>query len=183
MTVKTKATIEDLYRVREDCKAELVDGNLLLMQPTGDYPGRASGNIYISLRQYESRTRSGYAYSDNVGFRVVLPNRESFSPDASYFIGERTGMKFLNGAPIFAAEVRSEGDYGPSAEQAMAAKRRDYFAAGTLVVWDIDLLGEDVIRSYTSENPETPTVYRRGEFATAIPALPDWTFSVDDLFD
>src|SRR3712207_7434649 len=38
----------------------------------------------------------------------------------------RTGMKFLEGAPVFAVEVRSEGDYGPAAEQAMAEKRADY---------------------------------------------------------
>ena len=42
-------------------------------------------------------------------------------------------MKFYDGAPIFAAEVRSESDYGPDAEAAMARKRADYFAAGTLV--------------------------------------------------
>ena len=42
-------------------------------------------------------------------------------------------MKFVQGAPVFAAEVRSEGDYGEAAERAMAAKRADYFAAGGLV--------------------------------------------------
>ena len=57
-------------------------------------------------------------------------------------------MKFLNGAPVFAVEVRSEGDYGSTAEQEMAQKRADYFAAGTLVVWDVDLMSEDVVRSY-----------------------------------
>jgi hypothetical protein len=35
-----------------------------------------------------------------------------------------------------AAEVHSENDYGPAAEPAMTAKRADYFACGTLVVWD-----------------------------------------------
>ena len=50
--------------------------------------------------------------------------------------------------PLFAVEVRSENDYGPAAEREMAAKRADYFAAGTRVVWDVDLLGEDVVRVY-----------------------------------
>ena len=58
-------------------------------------------------------------------------------------------MKFLKGAPRFAAEVRSEGDYGPAAEQAIAEKRDDYFAAGTLVVWDVDLLSKDVVPAST----------------------------------
>lgn len=30
-----------------------------------------------------------------------------------------------------AVEVRSEGDYGPLAEEKVAEKRADYFAAGT----------------------------------------------------
>ncbi len=47
-------------------------------------------------------------------------------------------MEFLEGAPIFAVEVRSENDDGPAAERAMAQKRADYFACGTLVVWDVN---------------------------------------------
>jgi Uma2 family endonuclease len=91
-------------------------------------------------------------------------------------------MKFFEGAPVFAAEVRSEGDYGPAAEIEMAAKRADYFAAGTLVVWDVDLLGDDVVRVYRSTAPGTPTVYRRGDTAEAEPAVPGWRMPVDDLF-
>ena len=83
---------------------------------------------------------------------------------------------------MFAVEVRSEGDYGPRAERAMAAKRADYFAAGTLVVWDVDLLGDEVVRVYRASDPERATVYRRGQSAEAEPAVPGWTMSVDDLF-
>jgi Uma2 family endonuclease len=146
MSIKTEATIEDLYRVPEDGKAEFVNGELVLMAATGFLPGRAGGEIYASLRDYERRTRSGYALPDNVGFLVNLPNRRSFSPDAAFYTGEPTGGKFLNGAPVFAAEVRSENDYGKTAEEEMAAKRRDYFTAGTLVVWDVDVLKEEVVR-------------------------------------
>ena len=35
----------------------------------------------------------------------------------------------------------------------MAEKRADYFAAGTLGVWDVDLLGEDVVRVYRVAEP------------------------------
>ena len=92
-------------------------------------------------------------------------------------------MKFLSQAPDFAAEVRSEGDYGPAAEKEMATKRADYFAAGTKVVWDVDLLSDDVVRVYRAESPEAPQIYRRGEQAEAEPAVPGWTFPVDDLFE
>jgi len=182
MATKPKATIEDLYRVPGDTKAELVDGKLVLMAPTGFLPSRASLNIAASLREYELRTNAGYAFADNAGFKVNLPDRESFSPDAAFYTGKHTGMRFLEGAPIFAVEIRIESDYGPAAERALAAKRADYFAAGTLVVWDVDLLGNDTIKVYRASAPDQPTTYRRGEIAEAEPALPGWSMPVDNLF-
>jgi Uma2 family endonuclease len=182
MLTNPKATIEDLYRVSEHGKAELVDGEIIRMAPTGFLPSRAASAIYVRLREYERHTQSGYALADNTGFIVNLPHRESFSPDAAFYIGQPTGMRFLDGAPIFAVEVRSEGDYGPAAEKALADKRADYFAAGTLVVWDVNLLSPDVIKVYRASDPNTPTIYRRGEIAEAEPALPGWRMSVDELF-
>jgi Uma2 family endonuclease len=64
----------------------------------------------------------------------------------------------------------------------MIAKRADYFAAGTLVVWDVDLLSDDVVRVYRSNEPEKPTIFRRGQVAEAEPAVPGWTMPVNDLF-
>ena len=183
MTTKARATIEDLYNVPENRKAEIVNGELILMSPTGARPGRASSEIYISLREYERRKKIGYAIPDNVGFLVDLPNRDSFSPDAAFYIGQTPDMQFLQGAPTFAVEVRSENDYGPKAEQAIAEKRKDYFAAGTLIVWDVDLQSPNVIKSYSADDPNNPNIYRREDKAKAEPALPDWEFPVENLFE
>jgi len=180
MSTKTEATIEDLYKV--EGKAELVNGEIVHMSPTGSRPGYAGDEIFVSLREYSKRTKTGRAVGDNKAFRVDLPNRKSFSPDAAFHVGADTGMKFYEGAPVFAVEVRSEGDYGPKAERAMAKKRADYFAAGTQVVWDVDLLSETVVRVYRASDPDNPQVYRRGEMAEAAPAVPGWTMPVDDLF-
>ena len=180
MSMKVEATIEDLYKV--EGKAELVNGEIILMSPTGRRPGYAGDEIFFSLRQYTKRHEVGIAVGDNKAFVVNLPHRKSFSPDAAFDVGPDTGMEFSEGAPIFAVEVRSKGDYGPRAERRMAQKRADYFAAGTLVVWDVDLLSDDVVRVYRASDPETPTNYRRGEVAEAEPAVPGWTMAVDDLF-
>ena len=109
--------------------------------------------IYLSLRQHEKRKGGGRAYPDNVGFIVDLPRRQSFSPDVALHLSTTPTMKFVEGAPVFAAEGRSEGDYGDAAEQAMAGERADDFAAGTLVVWDVDLLGADVVRVFRAGQP------------------------------
>jgi len=152
------------------------------MFPTGDLPSSAAFEIAVSLRAHARRTGTGRAYTDNTGFVVDLPNRKSFSPDAAFYVGPGAGGKFLEGAPVFAVEVRSEGDYGPTAEREMAAKRRDYFAAGTLVVWDVDVLKSEPVRVYRASDPDNPTVYRRGQVAEAEPAVPGWTMPVEDLF-
>jgi Uma2 family endonuclease len=180
--IKTQATVEDLYHVPDNSKAEIVDGEVRLMSPTGDLPSSAAFEIAVSLRAQARRTGLGRAYTDNVGFVVNLPNRKSFSPDAAFYLGPRAGGRFLQGAPIFAVEVRSEDDYGPAAEAEMAAKRLDYFAAGTQVVWDADVLRSEVVRVYRAADPSNPTVYRRGQIAEAEPAVPGWTMPVDDLF-
>jgi Uma2 family endonuclease len=171
MKTVSRATVHDLYRVPENGKAELVDGELVRMSPTGGLPSRASAAIYASLRGYEKTVAGGLAYPDNTGFIVDLSHRKSFSPDAAFHRGATPSMSFVQGAPVFAAEVRSEGDYGPRAEEEMARKRADYFAAGTLVVWDVDLLGDDVVRAYRAASPE-PTIYRRGQVAEASRPCP-----------
>jgi Uma2 family endonuclease len=175
-----RATVDDLYKTRG--KAELVNGQVVLMPPTGATPGQAAVGIVVSLHAYAKRTGRGRAVGDNVGFLVELPDRQSFCPDAAFWTGDDPGMKFYEGAPVFAIEVRSESDYGPGAERAMAAKRADYFAAGTEVVWDVDLLSDDVVRVYRRDHPESPTIYRRGEEAEAEPAVPGWSMAVEELF-
>lgn len=180
MATRTEATIADLYRCAER-KAELVHGEIVVMSPTGGLPGYAAMEISASLREYARRTGAGFAVGDNVAFVVDLPHRKSFSPDASYYVG-KLDMRFIDGAPQFAVEVRSEGDYGAAAERNIAAKRADYFAAGTLVVWDVDLLNADVVRVYRASAPNTPTIFRRGAAAEAEPAVPGWSMPVDDLF-
>jgi Uma2 family endonuclease len=182
MPIKTQATIEDLYHVPDNGKAEIVNGELRLMSPTGDLPGSAAFRIAVALDLQARRTGAGRVYGDNVGFIVSLPNRRSFSPDAALYVGPHFGGKFLEGAPVFAVEVRSESDYGPQAEEEMAAKRRDYFAAGTLVVWDVDVLKSEFVSVYRASDPNNPTTYRRGEIAEAEPAVPGWTMPVEDLF-
>ena len=181
--------VEELRQVPENGKAEIVQGRVVRMSPTGAKPGRTAGRIFISLTQHEERQRQveevvGYAFTDNVGFLVDLPGRSSFSPDAAWYTGptDEEEMDFLTGAPTFAVEVRSKGDYGPKAEQEISEKIRDYFAAGTLVVWDVDACGADVVRIHRAVPPDAQTIYRRGDVAEAEPAVPGWTMPVDDLF-
>ncbi|HYJ78523.1 MAG TPA: Uma2 family endonuclease [Longimicrobiaceae bacterium] len=174
-----EATLEDLHRA--DQKSELVGGKLLLMTPAGDLHGTATVNIVVSLKQHQRARGGGRVYGDNVGF--VVDARRTFSPDAAWHTGPRTRERLLDGAPVFAVEVRSQEDYGPAAERRLAAKRADYFAAGTRVGWDVDVLREELVRVYRCDDPHRLSIYRRGEIADAEPAVAGWRMPVDELFD
>jgi Uma2 family endonuclease len=178
-----RATLEDLYAV--EGKAELIGGRIVGAMPTGDAPSDAAGEIFVSLRAYAKKIGKGVAKTDGAGYAVpILPSgRESFQPDASYYDGPRPAqrMRFILGAPNFAAEVRSENDYGDAAEEKLADKRADYFQAGTQVVWDVDPVNE-CVHVYRAAKPDQPTTYMRGQMADAEPAVPGWRMAVDDIF-
>jgi Uma2 family endonuclease len=180
---QTAATLDDLYR--EEGKAELIAGRIVPLMATGRRPSRVALRICRSLDDYAEATGRGEAYPDNIGFAVppLSSGRESFSPDASYFVGPFPAnvMRFLEGPPTFAVEVRSENDYGDAAEEAMTAKRADYFEAGTAVVWDVDPVN-DRIHKYRADAPDQPEVFVRGQEADAEPAVPGWRMSVDRIF-
>jgi len=179
-----RATIDDLSRT--EGKAELIGGRIVRLMPTGFLPHQIGLNITLSLKLHEKRIGGGIACGDNLGFVVpMLPSgRESFCPDAAFYSGALPSnrMRFIEGAPTFAVEVRSENDYGPAADADLAAKRADYFAAGTRVVWDVDPKAEQ-IHVYRADDPSSPTTYTRGETAEAEPAVPGWRIAVDEVFD
>lgn len=179
----SKATLDDLYRTPE--KAELIGGRIVYYMATGRKPNRVGGRIFRSLDDHASQIGQGVAFTDNMGFAVPLmpSGRESFSPDASWHKGPfpKNPMRFIEGAPTFAVEVRSENDYSPAAEAEMAEKRFDYFQAGTLVVWDVDTQA-DCIHVYRADDPEHPITFHRGDTAHAEPAVPGWQVSVDWIF-
>jgi Uma2 family endonuclease len=70
MSTKAKATIEDLYHVPENGKAELVEGEIVPMSPTQRGPNRAAGKIFASLDLYEQENQNGYAFTNNMAFIV-----------------------------------------------------------------------------------------------------------------
>lgn len=85
--------IDDLYRV--EGKAEIVNGKIIYLMVTGDERDYVGDEIFAWLRDYVKRSQIGLAIGDNKPFVVDLPHRKSLSPDAAYYLGPRTGMRFF----------------------------------------------------------------------------------------
>jgi Uma2 family endonuclease len=179
------ATLDDLLKV--EGKAELIAGRIVHFMASGALPSSVAFEIAVGLREYARREKRGKAFADGIGYALPTPlagsGRESFSPDASFYDGQLplNPMRFIDGVPLLAVEVRSENDYGPKAEREMAEKREDYALAGTQVIWDVDPVAESIAK-YDATNLAAPTIFHRGEVADAEPALPGWRLNVDDVF-
>jgi Uma2 family endonuclease len=177
------ATLDDLIKV--EGKAELIGGRIVTLMPTGELPSEVGFLIAMALHDHARATGKGRAYPCCVGFAVpvLASGRESFCPDASYYVGPLSGnrMRFIQGPPTLAVEVRDCEEYGRFAEAEMEAKRADYFEAGTLVVWDVDPIAR-VVRMFTANQPDQPIVFSAGENADAEPAVPGWRMPVDAMF-
>ena len=87
----------------------------------------------------------------------------------------------MGGTGTLAVEVRSKTDYGKAAEAEMAAKRADYFEAGTVVVWDVDPR-VPCVRSHSAASPDHPDTFLGGQTAHAGPAVPGWRMAADAIF-
>jgi Uma2 family endonuclease len=178
------ATLDDLYAI--DGKAELIGGRIVTFMPSGFAPSNAAFKIAMNLDRYSQQTSSGKAFADGIGYALKIPlltGRQSFCPDASFYTGPppKNRMRFVEGVPALAVEVRSEGDYGEAAESRLASKRADYFEAGSDVVWDVDPLARTVA-VYRASAPDQSSVYSAGQTADAEPALPGWRLAVDEIF-
>ena len=182
-SIETRATLEDLQGL--EGKAELIGGRIVRFMGTGRRPSLTAGRIYRRLFDHAEANGRGEVHHDGMTFGVpeLSSGRESFMPDISYYFGPlpANDMRWIDGPPTFAVEVRSENDRGPAAEAAMAAKRADYFEAGTLVVWDVDPVAE-LIHAYRPDDPTRATTFARGQVADAEPAVPNWGIAVDYVF-
>ena len=177
------ATLADLARIKN--RAELITGRIVLLPYLGHKPGVAMAKFLISLQKYIEAMGRGHVLMSKLAYEVpkLVSGRESFSPNASYYDGPlpEDPWAFIPGPPTLAVEIRSIDAYGPEVGAERATKRGDYFAAGTLFVWDVDALNETV-QTYRPGPCARPLTFRRGEVANAEPAVPGWRMAVDEIF-
>lgn len=176
------ATLNDLMRV--EGKAELIRGDIIHYEPLGVRPGRIIMTVISSLFAYGKHTKIGEVGMSKLayGVKMLSSGRESFSPEASFYIGPspEDPMSYIPGPPTFAVELTVRNVLDHRTEKQLAAKRADYFEAGTRVVWEIDLLARKI---FSYNTPNMSAIFTTGQIADAEPAVPGWHISVDEIFE
>jgi Uma2 family endonuclease len=152
-----RLTAEDLpYLQPAEELWELVAGELIREPLPGADHGLVAGAVLGHLFQFVREHRSGRLYAAETGF-VLARNPDTVrGPDAAYVSAERSATTvrrgpFFEGAPDLAVEVLSPGN----TRREIAAKVRDYLAAGAGAVWVIDPTRRTVAVHLPGRPPET----------------------------
>jgi Uma2 family endonuclease len=173
-------TFEDFcYLVREDQKADLIDGVIYMASPENTDANDLFLWLSTVMYGYVERRKLGYVFGSRVAFR--LDERNGPEPDIALVLNEhadRINRGRVVGPPDLAVVIVSpesrERDYGK--------KRKQYQRAGVPEYWIIDeieeailLLRLDARRKYREVRP------RRGVFySEVLPGFrldPNWLWT------
>jgi len=163
-----------------DDQFELVDGEIVYLAPVFDPHSTTCVLISAELVPF-ARLAGGRVLDSSAGFMVGAELQQLRCPDVSFVSNERLkilrGTGFARGAPDLAAEVLSEGQHG---EAYARPKLGEYFAAGSKVVWFVDLRTRTV-REYLPAQAEF-RVYAEGAAITLGAVAPGFSCHIDRFF-
>lgn len=116
-----------------------VEGDLIIMSPTGSKTGALNFNLTVKFGMWVEKDGTGKGFDSSTGF--TLPNGAKRSPDLSWIRHERWNKltdeeqkRFAPICPDFVVELRSESD----SLEALQEKMKEYMANGAQLGWLID---------------------------------------------
>lgn len=161
---------------RDEGLFELVDGTLV-EKTMGFFESRVGFLIARLLDEYAERHGLGLVLGESALMRISGQLR---MPDAAFFSAGRIpaqglARKIMPAGPDLAVEVLSDSNTAAEMER----KRGEYFAAGTVLVWEVEPELR-LVRVYTA--PDTfHTVHEDGTLE-GEPALPGFRLPLRELF-
>ena len=180
MSTRALVTAEELARMPNDTRRELVEGEIRELSPTGGIHGLVAGNFQTLVGAFVRQHRLGFTGTAEVGYLLARNPDTVRVPDVSFVSRERipeTGIPegFWSFAPDLAIEVLSPTD---SAEEVLE-KVEMYLAAGTRMVW----VASPRARSITVYTPGGGArVLHEGDELEGGDVLPDFSVPVEEIF-
>ena len=150
-----------------------------MMSPAGFEHGRIVSRLGFRVERFVEEHGLGVATGAETGFHIVRDPDTVRAPDIGFVRAERLPAEaisgFFDGPPDLAVEVLSPDDR----PREVAAKVRDWLAAGCTVVWVVD------------PSDQTVTIHRREAAAQLLgpsdrlnggEVLPGFQLPVDEIF-
>ena len=174
------ATVADLEAVLDSGRlCELIDGTLV-EKAVGEEESLLTVALITAIWQFVKARKLG-TVTEAQGLRWLTPSRLR-GPDCAYTSRARLSRRrkskeaYLRVAPNLVVEVLSRSNTG----QEMKLKRRDYFGAGTELVWEIDPR-KRVVSVFTSPK-EPDAVLTEADTLTGGSVLPGFRLRLAELF-
>jgi Uma2 family endonuclease len=175
------ATEEDVIasKARFNCLCELVDG-VLVEKAMGYYESHVAALLIGFLQVYLGEHDLGIVLAPDGMVRVELGAVRL--PDVSFFSWDHFPNRLLppgailDRTPDLAVEILSPSN----TKKEMARKRREYFAGGTRLLWEVDP-NKRTVRVYTS--PRRSKLLREHQTLDGGDVLPGFTLSIRRWFE
>jgi Uma2 family endonuclease len=172
----------ELCQLNRDWRIEYtVQGELIVMPPTGGKTGSQNAEITFQVQLWTRGDQSGVAFDSSTGFK--LPNGATRSPDAAWVRRSRLAgltreqkQKFLPLCPDFAIELRSPTDN----LQAVLNKMQEYLDNGAQLGWLLDPLTRRV-HVYLPQRP--PEILEAPTMVSADPLLPGFVLDLRKIWE
>ena len=151
-----QGTMEDIYRLPEGSRAELIDGRIYAMAPPSRKHQRIVGELFAVIREY-IRHKQGSCEVDIAPFAVFLSADESkyLEPDISVICDkDKLDDRGCNGAPDWIIEVVSPG----SRVMDYYTKLSLYRESGVREYWIVDPM-KQIVLVYDMEHDAAPAIY------------------------
>jgi Uma2 family endonuclease len=172
LTVKD---LEEIQAAYPDYRMELVDGNVIVMSPSG-YESEEVGTEFARLLGNWIRPRHlGRVTGSSAGFR--LPNRDLRAPDVSFIRAEklkRSTEDYAELVPDLVVEVKSKTDSLDKLRQ----KIQEFISLGT----QIGILIDPKTRTIEVYRTGEKVLLRDGDVLTLPDLLPGWEVAIADIW-
>jgi Uma2 family endonuclease len=137
-TLPKLVTADDLLRMGDVGRCELIYGELIMMSPAGAQHGVVAMRFGSFLSQFVDAHDLGAVFAAETGFKIASDPDLVRAPDVSFVRKARLAggvpKGFLEGVPDLAVEVLSPEDRKREAAEKIAT----WLAHGTAVVWEAD---------------------------------------------
>lgn len=137
---RTLMTAEDLLQLPDDGNwYELSEGELIVLSPAAYWSSMVAAAFLVRIRAYVLENGLGIVAGPDGGMLLRRAPDTMRAPDVSFVRRDRVPANiaasgFIPAAPDLAVEVLSPSDRYSQ----VSRKIRDYFAAGTRLVWVVD---------------------------------------------
>ena len=172
-------TGEELFKMGDLGRTELIKGEIVYMSPTGYPHADYEGNFYAALRSFVRQNKLGRVFVGEVGIYTGRNPDTVRAADAAFVSRQRMAQvksrSYLDVAPELVVEVMSPDDRWHD----LMDKLDEYFAIGVQLIWVADPRQQQV---YVYRSVTDVQRLSAADTLTGGEVLPGFSVPVADLF-